>query len=165
MELRAREAQLASLYVEQRQRALVLARRILRDRDTAEDVVQEIFTRLWLHEGLTPPASAPASWLRRVVLNACINAMRSQRRRRRLELEPSAPPDPERVAMGRELLRDFERGLTQVTPTQRQMLWLRELRGFSYPEIAALLGVPEGTVKSTLNRGRLRLQEVLAGTG
>jgi RNA polymerase sigma-70 factor (ECF subfamily) len=165
LELREREAQLASLYVDHRRRALALARRILRDADAAEDVVQELFTRLWLHDGRTPSPAVSAAWLRRVVLNACINAMRSQRRRRRLELEPSAPIDPERAAMGSELLRDFEHGLTQVTPSQRQMLWLRELRGFSYPEIASLLGVPEGTVKSTLNRGRLRLQEVLAATG
>ena len=47
----------------------------------------------------------------------------------------------------------------------RDVVWLREVRGLSYPEIAALLKIPEGTVKSALNRGRTRVQELLLEEG
>jgi len=52
-----------------------------------------------------------------------------------------------------------------VSDLQRQVLWLREVRGFSYPEIAHVLHIPEGTVKSSLHRGRVRALEVLEERG
>ena len=105
---------LPHLYAEQRRRALAIARRVLRDGDAAEDVVQELFTRLVARPHLVGPEATAPGWLRRVVVNACINWLRSQERRRRLTLEPTPAVCPERQALGSELQARFEAAGVEV---------------------------------------------------
>lgn len=160
----------SELYASHRARALYTARRILGDTDDAEDVVQEVFSRLFRNpEAAFQGSAAYSTWLHRVMVNSCINWLRGKRRRQKLASDPSvgpsALPSPESQLVGKQMQREFERGLTALTPRQRQIVWLREMRGLAYPEIARLLDIPEGTVKSTLNRGRLALLEQLRVNG
>jgi RNA polymerase sigma-70 factor (ECF subfamily) len=67
--------------------------------------------------------------------------------------------------VGLELKRDFDAALEEINEQQRQVLYLREVRGLSYPEIARLLRIPEGTVKSTLHRARQRALSLLEERG
>ena len=161
----ARSRELSELYAQHRARALSIARRILRDPDEAEDVVQEVFIRLCFSPVRFDGKSAYSTWLFRVMVNSSINSLRSRRRRARLRHDPEPAVDPEVAATGRELRARFEDALRQVSVQHQQVVALRELRGLSYPEIAALLGIPEGTVKSALNRGRARVQQILAEEG
>lgn len=160
-----RRDDLSALYVQHRARALSIARRILHDPDEAEDVVQEVFIRLCFSEVSFDGKSAYSTWLFRVMVNSSINSLRSRRRRARLRHDPEPALDPEMAAAGRELRRRFDEALAQVSTQHQQVLALRELRGLSYPEIASLLRIPEGTVKSALNRGRTRVQELLLEEG
>jgi RNA polymerase sigma-70 factor (ECF subfamily) len=155
----------AELYRQYRTRALAIARRIVGDADDAEDVVQDVFTRLAQRPGSFDGRAACSTWLHRVMVNSSINWLRARRRRERLQHEPQAPASPEAQAAGSEMQRHFEEALEKVNVQQRQVLWLREVRGFSYPEIAALLRIPEGTVKSALHRGRQRALSVLEERG
>lgn len=154
-------AQVSQLYQRHRARALAIARRILHDADEAEDVVQEVFLRLYVTPARFDGKAAYSTWLFRVMVNSSINSLRANRRRARLRSEGDAPLTPEQLAGGRELKRRFHEALQTVGERHQQVLWLREVRGLSYPEIARLLGIPEGTVKSALNRGRQRVMEVL----
>src|SRR5207237_1548810 len=97
--------------------------------------------------------------------NSSINSLRSRQRRGKLEAEPQGTVSPEQAAIGHQLEQRFIDALRGVSEQHQQVLWLRELRGLSYPEIAQLLRVPEGTVKSALNRGRARLLDLLASRG
>jgi RNA polymerase sigma-70 factor, ECF subfamily len=153
------------LYRQYRTRALAIARRIVGDADEAEDVVQDVFTRLAQRPSGFDGRSSCSTWLHRVMVNSSINWLRAQKRRERLRHEPEAPASPEVQAEGTEMQRHFEEALEKVSEQQRQVLWLREMRGYSYPEIAALLHIPEGTVKSALHRGRQRAQAVLEERG
>ena len=153
------------LYSRYRTRALAIARRIVGDADDAEDVVQDVFARLAQRPVGFDGRASCTTWLHRVMVNSSINWLRARKRRERLRHEPEATPSPEAQAVGAQMQRHFERALTQVSEQQRQVLWLRELRGYSYPEIAALLHIPEGTVKSALHRGRLRAQAELVARG
>lgn len=156
---------ISQLYLAHRTRALAIARRIVGDADDAEDVVQDVFTRLARKpEGFTGRA-AWTTWLHRVMVNSSINWLRARKRRERLSHEPEETASPETQAVGAEMQRHFGEALKEVSETQRQVLWLREVRGFSYPEIAQVLRIPEGTVKSTLHRGRVRALEVLEDRG
>ncbi|NTX04237.1 sigma-70 family RNA polymerase sigma factor [Myxococcus sp. CA051A] len=147
---------LTQLYNEHRARALAIARRIVGDADDAEDVVQDVFARLaWKSPGYGGRA-AWTTWLHRVMVNSSINWLRARKRRERLSLEPSEPLTPEVQAVGAELERHFTDAMQEINEQQRQVLHLREVRGLSYPEIARLLRIPEGTVKSTLHRARQR---------
>ncbi|MBI3185213.1 MAG: sigma-70 family RNA polymerase sigma factor [Myxococcales bacterium] len=156
---------ISHLYRQHRHRALAIARRILGDCDEAEDVVQDVFSKLCLERVRFDGKAAYSTWLYRIMVNSSINSLRSRRRRARLESRPGRPLGPEESFAGREIQRLLSEALSELTEQHRTMLWLRELRGLSYPEIAQLLGVPEGTVKSALNRGRARLLEVLERKG
>jgi RNA polymerase sigma-70 factor (ECF subfamily) len=149
------------LYRTHRAKALAIARRILGDKDEAEDVVQEVFAKLYAGRGKFDGKAAYSTWLYRILVNSSINQLRARRRRGRLQAHSAPPLTPEQEASGRELSRHFTRALGTLGERHQQVIWLREMRGFSYPEIAQLLGIPEGTVKSALNRGRLRLQRVV----
>jgi len=157
--------QVSQLYRRHRARALAIARRILRDADEAEDVVQEVFLRLYVTPARFDGKSAYSTWLFRVMVNSSINSLRSSQRRARLRSDGDAPLNPEQLAGGRELKRRFQEALASMGERHQQVLWLREMRGMSYPEIARLLAIPEGTVKSSLNRGRQRVMEVLRRRG
>lgn len=156
---------LSELYAEHRPRALAIARRIVGDVDDAEDVVQDVFTRLSRMAPGFGGRAAWTTWLHRVMVNSSINWLRARRRRERLTHEPQEPISPEAQAVGAEMHRHFGAALEQVNEQQRQVLYLREVRGMSYPEIARLLNIPEGTVKSALHRGRQRALAILEERG
>jgi len=148
---------MTELYAQHRQRALAIARRILRDSDEAEDVVQEVFARLYSQNVRFDGKAAYTTWLHRILVNSSINSLRAKKRRGRLESTMTPAVDPEEAAVSSERHELFMEGLTHLSEQHRLVVTLRDLRGYSYPEIARLLGLPEGTVKSALNRGRTRL--------
>ena len=156
---------LAELYRQHRLRALAIVRRIVRDADEAEDVVQDVFARLHARSFRFDGKAACTTWLHRVLVNSSINCLRARQRRGRLELEPSGGGDPLEATLSGERHELLVGALDELSEQHRLVVSLRDLRGYSYPEIARLLGVPEGTVKSSLHRGRARLMERLADGG
>lgn len=138
---------------------------ILRDRARAEEIVQETFLRLWRRP---PDQGEPVypSWLRVVVTNLSINALKQRRRSRPLFDETDdpgvrgSPRSVERVA-AREDLERVERALERLPPAKRTIIMLRAQDDLAYEDIARVLGVPVGTVMSRLNRARLALQKEL----
>ncbi|MFZ5445330.1 MAG: RNA polymerase sigma factor [Myxococcota bacterium] len=153
---------MTELYREHRRRALAIARRILRDADEAEDVVQEVFVRLFSQNVRFDGKAAYTTWLHRILVNSSINSLRAKKRRGRLESPLSPAEDPEEKAVGNQRHAMFLEALEHLSEQHRQVVTLRDLRGYSYPEIARMLGLPEGTVKSALNRGRTRLMARMA---
>lgn len=145
------------LYQQHRRRALAIARRILRDADEAEDVVQEVFTRLFSQNVRFDGKAAYTTWLHRILVNSSINSLRARKRRGRLESTVGGAEDPEEIAVGNQQHALFLEALEHLSEQHRMVVTLRDLRGYSYPEIARMLNLPEGTVKSALNRGRTRL--------
>ena len=146
-----------------RRAALRVVRRIVRDDDEAEDVVQEVFLRLHARGVRFDGRAAFATWLHRVLVNSSLNSLRARARRARLESPLWAPCDPEEAAVRRQARERVEAALTHLSEQHRQVVTLRDLRGLGYGEIARRLGIPEGTVKSALNRGRARLLELTQG--
>ena len=153
---------MTALYRQHRRRALAIARRILRDDDEAEDVVQDVFARLYSSPVRFDGKAAYTTWLHRILVNSSINSLRARKRRGRLESTMTAPRDPEEQAVDNQQHARFLEGLEHLSEQHRLVITLRDVRGFSYPEIARMLGLPEGTVKSALNRGRTRLMAHLA---
>ncbi|WP_426750718.1 RNA polymerase sigma factor [Myxococcus sp. Y35] len=156
---------LSELYTEHRPRALAIARRIVGDAADAEDVVQDVFARLARRAPGYGGRAAWSTWLHRVMVNSSINWLRARKRRDRLSHEAQEPLSPEALAVGSEMERHFGEALEEINEQQRQVLYLREVRGLSYPEIARLLRIPEGTVKSTLHRARQRTLSLMEERG
>ena len=139
----------------------------LGDRGTAEEVVQEVFTRAWRHaEAYDPTRGSVRTWLYQIARHAIIDSRRRAAVRPALALhEPRDEQDPEGLSIERAMLGWQVAGaLEKLTPEHRQVIRLAHVQGLSVREIAERLGLPEGTVKSrtwyALRSLRLVLEEM-----
>jgi RNA polymerase sigma-70 factor (ECF subfamily) len=104
------------------------------------------------------------SWLHAIVVNACLDRIRRNKIRRAISLSPETMPEPrdDRDEYGElEMSLVIDRALFSLPPDQRTALVAIDLEGYSVAEASAMLGVPEGTIKSRCARARQRLQERL----
>jgi RNA polymerase sigma-70 factor (ECF subfamily) len=149
-----------------------VAFRILTDRDLAADAVQDAFLHAYQRlDGYR--GGAFRSWLTRIGVNACMDILRSKRRRPSQPFpeldddswEPRAPDDvePEARATASARTRALSEALARITHDQRVAIVLYDVEGFDYDEIAVMTDVSLGTVKSRIHRGRLALRELLRG--
>lgn len=135
--------------------------RILGEREDAADAAQEALVRAFRKLDTFRGQSAFRTWLLRLTVNVALN----ERERRR----PTAALDDERAAPGAgadtiaqaEAAAQVHQALQQVPANHRAAVVLRDLEGLSYAEVAAALGVPEGTAKGWAHRGRERLKDIL----
>ena len=134
----------------------------LRDRAHAEDVTQDIFLKLWQGLPAYDGRASPGTWLYTIARNTCLSALRSDSYRRALPLdaaqEPAAPAEPGMKDLA--LAQVMER-LPEIQRTAITLFYLQEK---SVGEVALMLGMPEGTVKSHLHRARLALGEIIKET-
>ena len=148
--------------------------RILDNSDAAADAAQEAFLSAYSHLSAFRGGSFKA-WLLRIVTNACYDFLRARKRRPAQSLddmlqagedrEPlefvNGREGPEAHAERAELNRTLQAGLSRLPEDQRVVVVLADIQGLSYDEIAAVTGTNLGTVKSRLNRARLRLRDWL----
>ena len=147
-----------------------LALRMSGKEDVAEDLVQDIFLRVHRHLARFNGRSSLKTWIYRVAINQC----RSKLGRRRWFTQPLAEENegegvhlvdaartPESRTLAHDAARQVSRGLAQVKPKFREAVVLRDLEGLTYEEIAQVLGVRIGTVRSRIARGRDQLRVVL----
>ena len=140
--------------------------------EEAEDVTQEVFIKVF--QTLKSDHAAQGSfgtWLNRVARNHLVDHYRRARKDRvTSSLEDELPeaeqqPSPHMEATGqvesRERREVLQQGLDKLSPDLREAVILRDLHDLDYEEIAQVLSVPQGTVKSRINRGRLELGRVL----
>ena len=150
-----------------------LAYRMAGTVEEAEDLAQEVFLRIHRHLGRFNGRSALKTWVYRVTLNHC----RSKLGRKRYPSQPLAEENdgegvrlvdesrsPEDLALARDAGRLVTLALRQLKPVFREAVVLRDLQGLSYDEIAEILKVRIGTVRSRIARGRERLRIVLENT-
>ena len=135
---------------------------LLGNRDRADDLTQETILKAWLHMDSFAEGTNLQAWLFTIMRNTFISQCRREVREvpdpDGLKAQAqTCPPEQE----GYVDLQDLHRALTQVPPEQREALILVAGAGFSYEEAAAIIGCPVGTVKSRVNRGRLKLEELL----
>jgi RNA polymerase sigma factor (sigma-70 family) len=129
------------------------ARLILRDPELAHDAVQEGFIRAWRSLPALRDPDRFDAWLRRLVVNSCIDIAR-RRRRRAIEVElspldPAPAPDIATLIADRDLL---DGALRRLDPEWRAIVVMHYFLGVPLPEVAATLGIPVGTAKSRLHR-------------
>ena len=153
-----------------------LAVRLLGDAEEARDLSQEVFLLVYRTLGRFQGRSSLRTWIYRIVVNQCRNRQRWWRRRKRersCPLEDVTPADEVRMAEAaqattpfddlarRERAQRVQAALGRLSFDHRAILLLREVEGLSGEEIAAALGIPEGTVKSRLARARDGLRRAL----
>ena len=140
--------------------------------DEAEDLTQEIFVKVYQTLRTFDAAQgAFSTWLNRVARNHLVDHYRRTRKDRvtssledeleTLEEKPSVGTEAVGQVESRERKEVLQQGLNRLSPDLREAVVLRDLHDLDYQEIAQVLGVPQGTVKSRINRGRLELARVL----
>ena len=151
-----------------------LALRMSGSPDDAGDIAQEAFLAAWRGLPAFRGEAGFATWLYRLASNATIDYLRRQRKQRgELSLDDEelgldavdAGPGPQDAAEGEEVRSAVAAGLGALSEGHRQVLVLRELQGLSYEEIAAVLAVDLGTVKSRISRARSALRKILLENG
>jgi len=142
-------------------RLYAIACLLLRDRQRAEDAVQEALVHAWRELPRLREVDRFDAWLRRLVVNACADVGRSQRRWsaevRMIRSEPSVDDDAGSFADRDQL----ERGFRRLKPEHRTVVVLHFYVGLPVPEIAETLGIPSGTVKSRLHYATAILRAAL----
>jgi RNA polymerase sigma-70 factor (ECF subfamily) len=144
-----------------------IAYRLTGDPDDAQDLVQE--TLLRVRKGLrTYRAGSMEGWLSRIVTNAFLDDVRRRRRRPVASLgeEPEGTfgtsPGADEAMMAESLPSDVEQALLRVPEEFRVAVVLCDVVGLSYEQISEALGIPLGTVRSRIHRGRALLREALS---
>lgn len=166
------EAAFEELYREHAEMVYNLALRLSADREGADDLSQEVFLRIHRHLGKFRGRSSLETWIYRVTLNHC----RSRLARRSLPTRSLDARDPEREppivltdpargpeerAMAGDAERVLQAALAELPVVFREAVVLRDLEGLAYDEVAEVLGVRLGTVRSRIARGRGMLRDVL----
>jgi RNA polymerase sigma-70 factor (ECF subfamily) len=131
----------------------------LKDPARAEEITQDVFLKLWRALPDYDARASPGTWLYTIARNTCLSAARSDSYRRTVPLESAAEPaaPPRAPALDRELAQCIDR----LPETQRNVITLFYLQEKRVDEVARMLGIPEGTVKSHLYRARLALGEMM----
>lgn len=139
--------------------------------DAAEDLTQEIFLRIFKSLGTFDRRANFQTWLFSVSRNLCIDHYRSVRKERQTinrdvdasVLTPeSTTISPHAVLERRDRVELLRAALSRLAPTLRTAVMMRDVQELSYREIADSLHLPEGTVKSRINRGRTELARQIA---
>jgi RNA polymerase sigma-70 factor (ECF subfamily) len=150
--------------------------RFTSNRTEAEDLTQDVFLRIYRTLGSYREAHGGfATWMTSVTRNLLIDHYRRTRRDRMTDSIEDALPQveekeskgrrPDQAALSGELSGQVQYALSKISPDLREAVILRDLQGLEYREIQDVLSVPEGTVKSRINRGRLELARLLEQMG
>src|SRR2546426_11383041 len=153
-----------------------VAYRMLGDGADASDVVQDIFLKIFRNIGGFKGEAALKTWIFKIAFSEILNRLRWWKRRHRyatLSLDESpngntpgdgvadAGPTPEEVLQAKEREDAIQQALRRLSHEHRSIIVLRDIEGFSYTEIADVLGISMGTVKSRLARARADLKKSL----
>ena len=151
-----------------------LALRMTGSPDDALDISQEVFLRAWRGLSGYRYDAAFSTWLYRLTGNVCIDFLRRRRREKTIPLYytdeeneeqelslPSSAPGPEDETLLRLEQDSIAEALSRLEPEYRQALTLRVINGLRYAEIAAIMNIPEGTVKSRIARARETMRRLL----
>lgn len=166
---RACEAGWEEIVRRYRRKVFGIAYRFTGKYEEAEDLTQEIFFRVFRSLDRFDCNADFATWLHSVGRNHCIDHYRSGRREREcvidkdvdFEAAVSGRFDPHRSLEQQDHKELLSRALQALPAKLREVVVLRDIHGLAYQEIVARLGLPEGTVKSRISRGRLELGRVL----
>ena len=135
-------------------------------RDDVEDVVSEVFAKVYTHLNQYRPDHAFSTWLYRLAANHVVDrARRAKKERGRTEMpeQVSDPAPGVQVDLETdERARILRESLEQIEPKYREALFLVYVEGMKVEDTARMLGIPEGTVKTRLMRGREALRRVLS---
>ncbi len=160
-----------------RQKAYQIALSYLKNQEDAEDALQDSLLKIYRGLSRFQETSRFSTWVYRVVVNTCLDHIKKNKRQKDRILSFSGEDreenpfdavsmlrdesaEPERHMLQKEKTQIILACLERIAPSLREVVVLRDVQGFSYGEIAQILDVSEGTVKSRLSRARQAVKEM-----
>lgn len=169
------------LLVERYQRKIyAVALGMVKDKEEALDISQEAFVKVYKYLDHFKGDSSFYTWLYRITVNICIDALRKKQalRGEQVELDEAVKMDtaeanigalgsrlgtnPQKSALRKELAEKIQQALEAVPEKHRAILLLREVEGMSYEDLSRTLEIPKGTVMSRLFHARTKVQKILS---
>lgn len=147
--------------------------RMTNNREDAEDLTQEVFIRVYNSLKRFRGNSQLSTWIYRIAHNVCIDRYRKAKLTTISLSQPKGPDDeremdlpannssPEEEAMRMELKKHLLKSISELQPKYRSVIVLRDIQDHSYEEIAEILQLPLGTVKSHISRARAALRQAV----
>lgn len=165
---RGDEAQFAMLYDRTAPRVFGLVRKVVRDPAQAEEVTQEVYLQIWTQSARYDPGAGTAwSWMMTIAHRRAVDRVRSAQARTNREtvysVRAQTAPYDATVESAQQTL-EVERvrkALDTLTPAQRSAIELAYFGGYTHREVAALLDLPEGTAKTRIRDGLIRLRDTM----
>ena len=168
------EAAFEELIRQYEKKVYTLCFRMCGNSEDAEEAAQDAFLALWRGIDRFRQESSLSTWIYRLATNVCIDTLRRRKKQSgSVSLDDEelfvdavdTSPQPQETVEHREAQKLLQEGLSALPEEYRKVLILREIEGLSYTEIAEVLEISEGTVKSRLSRARLALRTVLLRRG
>lgn len=156
----------AEVYARYASRIFSLATRMSGSAQTGEDLLQEIFLQAYRKIGSFKGDAALGTWLYRLAMNHCLDFVRSRHAKMEkmtdaIDADGYAAPSAARDAPVERI--DLERAMRQLPSGCREVFVLHDVEGYEHKEIAAMLGIAEGTSKSQVFKARMKLRGFLRG--
>ena len=158
------------LMAQHENRMYAVALRMCGNREDAQDCLQEAMLRVYRAIGSFKGQSTFSTWVYRITMNTCLDELRRKKNRQNTSLDNLvdmgwSPTDggagPEKQALMREMREKMHGAIRELPDDMRAAVVLRDIQGFSYDEIAQMLEINVGTIKSRISRGREKLREKL----
>lgn len=150
---------------------------MVKNDNEVEDIAQEVFIKIYKNLSNFKEESSLYTWIYRITVNVCIDELKKRKKVVYLdekidtkdgEVELQLPDDsksPTDIAEDNDLKDRLEKCIRKLPESQRMMIILRDIKGFTYMEIAEIMKMNLGTVKSKINRARASLKELLEEDG
>ena len=146
--------------------------RFVGEKNESEDIVQETFLRLFKNKHYYKEIAKFSTWIYTIAGNLAKTELRKRKRRKLFSIShymstekdydiPDSGTSPESDTNSIITDKIIQGAIDKLSPKFKQVIILRDIQGFSYEEIAEIVNIPLGTVKSRVNRARLKLQEDL----
>ena len=148
-----------------------------KNQNDIEDLAQEVFIKIYKNLGKFKGESSLYTWIYKITVNLCLDEMKKRKNviylDEKIEVDdgevnrelPSEEKSQEKLYEEKELQEKLHNCINKLPEKQRVMIVLRDIKGFSYEEISKITDVKLGTVKSQINRARIKLKELLDEEG
>lgn len=152
-----------------------LAYRIFNNQTDAEDMTQETFIKVYKNLDKCKGKQSIKTWVYTIGYNTCIDEIRKRKGKNNISLDmdiegkegdyslelPSNESTPEKKFLEKEGMKEIEQAINKLNEVSKTLIFLRDIKGFSYNEISEIMNMNIGTVKSKLNRARNSLKKIL----
>jgi len=159
-----------SLYTRHSVRIFRFLMRLMQNKATAEELVNEVFLEIWQHAGRYEGRSSPTTWMMAIAHNKAVSGLRRRREVTGTDEEAAAEiadldDDPEQTTQKQDKGRIMRRCIAALSPDHREILDLVYYQEMSVGEVAEVLKIPENTVKTRMFYARKKLSELLKEHG